>query len=417
MTGARVLALAYLSLMPFAWPALPGGLHVVDVFFPVLAILVVRSCAHKWRWTLLDYCVLAYLLAHIPSLLVTDNVQASSIELLKRMYLAGVYVVFTLYFRADGCRLAVRALSISTVAVCIGSLAVLLGYMLWGMEVAPAVATSMQMPVVGSVLRLRGGTESWTMFGNYLAFALPFLCAGPALGLVGRRTWVLQMLGVSAAMVFTVSHAVSGFAVAALVMAWPLLRRYRVAGRWAAVAVVLLVVCVMNVLAAVAIRRVDVQSDKDPSVGPPAYHYVAQSAQGAERLSVRVSYNVMGYLLLKQIAWREFLQHPWTGVGAGRFNAATERAYVDGRIHVSYRNSDPHSTLFGALAETGIIGTAATAALLVAAVWGGRREDQGPQRWVVLAGYAALCGLAVNSLNVDIMNFRFLWVAFAVLRS
>ena len=84
---------------------------------------------------------------------------------------------------------------------------------------------------------------------------------------------------------------------------------------------------------------------------------------------------------------------------------------------MSYRNSDPHSTLFGALAETGIIGTAATAALLVAAVWGGRREDQGPQRWVVLAGYAALCGLAVNSLNVDIMNFRFLWVAFAVLRS
>jgi len=39
-----------------------------------------------------------------------------------------------------------------------------------------------------------------------------------------------------------------------------------------------------------------------------------------------------------------------------------------------------------------------------------------PERWFVVASRAAVLGLVVNSVNVDIMNFRFLWVAFAGLR-
>ncbi len=41
---------------------------------------------------------------------------------------------------------------------------------------------------------------------------------------------------------------------------------------------------------------------------------------------------------------------------------------------------------------------------------------QPQERWVVCAVMAGLIGLLVNSLNVDIMNFRFLWVGLGLLR-
>ena len=43
------------------------------------------------------------------------------------------------------------------------------------------------------------------------------------------------------------------------------------------------------------------------------------------------------------------------GVGLGRFQTVTEAAVRDGTLHEPYRDSDPHSTVFGALAETGVV--------------------------------------------------------------
>lgn len=37
--------------------------------------------------------------------------------------------------------------------------------------------------------------------------------------------------------------------------------------------------------------------------------------------------------------------------------------------------------------------------------------------WIVPAIHAAFIGLAINSVNADIMHFRFLWIGLAMVRS
>lgn len=253
------------------------------------------------------------------------------------------------------------------------------------------------------------------MFGNYLAFALPFLCAAFPAGLLRRRVWVASICLAASAMALTFSHALTGFIAAGLVMTWPSLRgRHGQALRAAAVVVAVLCVLVINFTILWTVRGVEWRRDFDESVSPLTAHpYEFQSSQGARRLNVHVSYNPMSYYLLKKAAFRAFLERPWTGVGLGRFHVVTVRAYEEGQLDESYRGSDPHSTVFGALAETGILGGLATALLVVVALVPAVRPGNVPQRWFVVASRAAVFGLAVNSLNVDMMNFRFLWIALA----
>jgi O-antigen ligase len=133
---------------------------------------------------------------------------------------------------------------------------------------------------------------------------------------------------------------------------------------------------------------------------------------------VDVEYAVISYFRLKDIAWSAFASHPLTGVGLDQFHSRTEAAYVDGRLPNIYRTTDPHSTFLGRMAETGLAGT-----LPLIALWMGiiitarqllaRHADHG----VALALFAALCGMLVDTVNADVMNFRFLWVAVALLRA
>jgi hypothetical protein len=224
---------------------------------------------------------------------------------------------------------------------------------------------------------------------------------------------------VIAAMALTFSHAVGGFAAAGIMGLWPWLKRrtWPIVRTGAIVAVVVLIV-IVNLVLVVTVRKVAWTWDVDGSVPAPDYYYVMQGDQGADRWTLAVSYNPMSYYLIKRIAVRTFLEHPWTGIGVGRFHAATERAYQEGRIHRPYRQIDPHSTPLGALAERGLPGGVAVIALLVVALLTPRRAAaRTVDAWLVAVLHAAIAGLIINSLNADIMNFRFLWVGLAALRA
>ena len=70
------------------------------------------------------------------------------------------------------------------------------------------------------------------------------------------------------------------------------------------------------------------------------------------------------------------------------------------------------------MAETGIIGTVALVMLWFAMLRlaYGVVMAGGPQADVALALAAGLIAVLVNSPNVDVMNFRFIWLAFGALR-
>lgn len=69
------------------------------------------------------------------------------------------------------------------------------------------------------------------------------------------------------------------------------------------------------------------------------------------------------------------------------------------------------------MAESGTIGTVGLVAFLASLMIAAQRlsaNDHSPA--IALAAFAGLSGLIVNSLNVDIMNFRFFWAAAGLVR-
>jgi hypothetical protein len=174
-----------------------------------------------------------------------------------------------------------------------------------------------------------------------------------------------------------------------------------------------------NLMMMVTVRDVSWATDRNPSVPAPGYHHALQDeGVGAERFTVGVSYNPMNYFLLKQVAVRTFWRDPLTGAGLGAFHAETERAYRDGLIHAPYRRADPHAELLGRLAETGVVG-----GLTLLLLWWGIARcgcvllcGDPTSAWASSAILAGLFGVLINSLNADVMNFRFLWVGVGLLR-
>ena len=176
---------------------------------------------------------------------------------------------------------------------------------------------------------------------------------------------------------------------------------------------------VVNMLLVVAVRDLQVATSHNMTLEPPAYPYAFHDEKvGAPQISLELTYNLMGYWLLKEIAWDAFLEKPVRGIGLGSFHDETRRAASEGRIAPEYREHDPHSTWLGRMAETGIIGTVALVMLwfVMLRLAYGMVVAGGPQADVVLALAAGLIAVLVNSPNVDVMNFRFIWLAFGALR-
>jgi hypothetical protein len=173
-----------------------------------------------------------------------------------------------------------------------------------------------------------------------------------------------------------------------------------------------LIVVALNFAAAISIRSIGASPLRDDTV----FYYAVDNGR-AEIGGVNVEYQTMSYLRLKQVAWDAFRGSPLAGIGLDRFHQVTAIAHAQGRLTAPYRAIDPHSTFFGRFAETGVIGGSTLIILWIAiAIACDRLRARDPGGWIALAVTAGIVGTAVNSLNADVMNFRFLWVALGLVR-
>jgi len=119
------------------------------------------------------------------------------------------------------------------------------------------------------------------------------------------------------------------------------------------------------------------------------------------------------YLL--KACWRFFTENPISGVGPGRFPEELEalRDSGAGDIPGTLPAQKPHSTWTGALAEGGLPGFAGLIILWAFFLAGAvkRKLKNDP---LGLAIYAATAGYVIVGLNMDVMNFRWLWLLFAL---
>jgi hypothetical protein len=399
------LLLLFAGVIGLTWPVLPFNASGADLIFIPLAISILALAGLRWTWRRPDLAVAIYLLGALPAIAASTDRGESAIELMRELYLAAVYIVIAIAAREGFARTIGKGLALAGAIPAVAGLLFVLAYSL-GAGAWPPMGELMQLPYIGNTLRLRAYTATPAMLACVLTAALPLaitFCRER------RRAWCAASIVMTAAALFTFSHVLAGLAAAALITAWPSLAPWTRLRRLA-VAGVVLVFLAFNFAATISITSV---AYGDVGFADPTeYQYAV--GQGQARIGgAAITYNVMSYARIKQIAWRAFVGHPVAGVGLDRFHSETTRAYEQGLLTNTYREIDPHSTLLGRLAETGLIG--GIALLVLWGAWAMMARETTP----ATLGYAAAAGIAgliVAGINADIMNFRFLWVIAGLLR-
>ena len=405
----ELLLLLFLAIIGVNWPVLPLNASLADLVFFPLAVLVLTLSRPRWTWHWSDLAIAAYVLGSLPAIAVSPDRQQSGIELVRHLYLVAIYIVVAMATRQGFSRTVASGVALGGAILSVAGLIFIVLQRSSEVPPAPLMGEFMQLPYLGATLRLRAMTASEAMLACLLTAAAPFAIARCRSD--RARGWCAASLAMIAAAAFTFSHAIAGFAVAVMIAAWPAfaawprLRRLAIAG-------VVLIVLGLNFAATVSIKSMTYRDAQYADASQ--FHHAVD--EGETRIGgTTITYSVMSYARIKQVAWRTFVEHPIAGIGLNRFYSATERAYSEGLLPANYRVIDPHSTLLGRLAESGIIG--GVTLLVLWAAWAGMaREVAFDHPAIGYAAAAALAGLIVSSLNADIMNFRFVWVLAGLMR-
>lgn len=416
MALIRWLLLAFLVTIAIDWPQLPFGARATDLAFGAAALAILaRVRSFRPSFIALDFAVALYVAGSVIAVLASPEPRAGAIDLVRQLYVVAIYVVIAIAVRQGLATTIATGLAASgAVLAALGLVAVAL-YYLAGIRVT-AISPVMTLPYLGETLRLRALTTSEAMLACLFAVSAPFLLLHPAVSSSPARSWMGGFaVALSAALTF--SHSIAGLAVSTVTALWNRVRSTAV--RSVAIAAAAGVVLAFNFAATISVRSIGDAGMRDTSI----YHYAVDA--GRTRIAgVAIEYQTMSYWRLKDVAWEAFTSRPLTGIGLDRFHVATEAAFQQGRLTEPYRAIDPHSTLLGRLAEAGLIGGVTLIALWIAIAIECRRllarrpsrDPSAVEGWIATAAAAALLGTLVNTMNADVMNFRFAWVALGLVR-
>lgn len=126
------------------------------------------------------------------------------------------------------------------------------------------------------------------------------------------------------------------------------------------------------------------------------------------------------YAINKQAAVRAGITHLLFGVGPGGFNAYVAGQKEKGRYPSFFSNYDPHSTYFGAFAETGFLGLLSVLIMFVGLAFyckkvAGWAENDGWSQGLILGLGGCLLYIAIEAISTDVLNFRHYWVLVGLL--
>jgi len=421
MLAGAILVPGYVVLVPWMSTPLPQNIQWADVLFVViLSAFVAASQMRSWAFMPLDVFVLVYVIGVSLSLVNEPSLKLAVVEGAKLLYLPVLYFVFgTLLDDRSVFRRTVLALVYSVVAVVGASLAFVAASLLFGVSLRPFGVETLT-PIFGSVVRLTAGFPTPELLGDYLTMSLPFALGFYVSQKDQARYWMgLGLIMIVGVEILTFSHSWAGFLVAGIIFCWNYLEERPWLKRALILACLALILSV-NLSSVAYVQDVSIKFDKTSMPDGELPPQVAKDADWS-RIQIAVTYNHLGYYLLKSVAVETFLKHPMIGSGLGTFPNLTEKAYLEGKLTRVFRKSHPHSTFFGHLGETGLIGTAALFTFFGGIFFLGWKSLQATEdrevSWVAKASLAGCAGLLINGINADIMHFRFLWVGLALLRA
>lgn len=142
---------------------------------------------------------------------------------------------------------------------------------------------------------------------------------------------------------------------------------------------------------------------------------IFEQNQPYNRIDIALTFLPGDYWYKKKAAIALWRQNPFFGAGPGMFNIGFAKLKESNYIYIprNFPPSDPHSTYFGALAEQGLSGLAALLILyfyfLKICIGACKRIKEPYFKNLILCCISAFIGLMVFAIDVDIMNFRWLW--------
>lgn len=433
-----ILWTAYIVLLPLNLTFWLGVENVlpVDFFAPLLLAL----SAWVWRreltgllrrdWPVLLYLAL-FLLTAGAALAADGFSRALAVAAAAQVYLTALYFAF----RAE-CLERGRLLSwlglwawVSSVYALVGIAGVALGHLgiatplaRWYPDLGPGA-----WRMVGTLGQSPNFIFSYLNAGFFVCLSL-YLNARAGKPAPISRGWLAVLTALHAAALFlTYSRGILGTAAGVLLVlslrggALPRSVRLLRALAWAGLAAAFLYSAVLFTYTTDALFTPS-QAAADSlrlAVAAPhkslyAYKNVVHLSDGAHytRLPGGFTFLPAQHWYLLTASWEMFRAHPLAGVGPGLYPKRLDSLRDSGALGIPAGMPElkPHSTFLGALAEGGLIGFAALVLLWVFLL----RRRPGGSDPLALALWCGLAGWIVVGLNIDILNFRWLWLYFAL---
>jgi hypothetical protein len=399
---ADALVLAYLFLSPFTalfiLPYFNAKIQPTEILFLVLLpfglIGYGRRLLPTFRWQVI---FAAYLIANLCAGIISLEHDAV-LESLGRGYLIVLAAMVAAYVGRhgkDGLRRAALTWSYGGALLAVISL---IGYaMALGGYDNTTVKDFANYPYLGSVKRAAGFTGGPGMLVIVLAFPILWLWTTDAVTKWRKTLWAL----VSLATFLSLSKEIALIAMGMALLDPRFERRF---GRWKtplvlSVAVVLWIGTHFLVVANAPVHE----------------SYLAGTPYTSEHVDFtfgRIQIVETSYSALKRANWIVGSGHPIFGVGPGNFNKYLPALKDQGAYPKRLPDYDPHSTWMGGFSETGLFGVV-TLGIMVAA-WFSLIKRRGlitSNDSVLRAAAVYLLILLIESVMIDAMNFRQLWLA------
>lgn len=401
-SSLRIALAAYVASLPFVWPTLvtlgAKRLVIADIGFAgVLAVAFLRGPG-VWRRPRLDLLALAVL----PVIAVAASAVQSGggFEHVVRLAYSMLVLVTLAHLRIE--REVLPSLSHVWIGVAV-SVTLLGAVFLFGAIVSGSRPSGLTESVGTLFPRLSSVLKANALVPYLgLTIAVAAFLAGREGADTRRRRVLLALWGFLAlAACFAFSRGIAGMWITIALLAAVGGMRLGVWGRcwrWT------VLIAVLAVFAAGAVSIWAVLPSETEARRAPLSSWHADF----ERKSA--------YLILNTAAYRMWRDHPWLGVGPAEFGrhltdatTPSERAGAWPQL-VQGRDWDPHSMWAGWAARTGTLGVATLLGLfmwILRDLWNARHSL--PLSFPGTAA-AALVGVIVNGLHVDLLHLKYIWV-------
>lgn len=394
------------------------------IFVPLFLGWII--CIYKgnvtFNRTSLDIPLIIYLGVASLSLVNSKYILESCIELTGILYLVLLFFLLSSLIRKkEELRFFLYIWMIAT------SLVVLLG--LIGMALAYSmklqslfVQYRIMYPYVGQLYRAISTMQNAKMLCSYLVAS-----AGINLSLFltekdqALRKWLGSLLiGLSTLTVLTFSRDIFGLLVCIcfFIFRLPKFSSRKTLKKWIIVTLVVIFI-VINIGTSLRFISGNIFLSENKYQGQLTDNVSFLNPEGTiEKLNANVSYLPTNMFMLKKIAFQIFKEHPFLGSGIGTFNQNIAELKESKWLPSDFPPFDPHSTFFGTLAESGVFGFGTLSVLFIifaANLLNASKVTEDNFIRIVIYGFcASFFGLVVQVLNLDIMNFRFLWLVLGI---